>query len=119
MAQISQFRVLFVTAPDRKLAETIAQKLVERKLAACVSVVPGITSFYRWEDKLHQDAEVLLLIKTRAGIIREVTQFIKEAHPAQAPEIIALPIMEGSPAYLDWLAANTLFAKAEEPKLPM
>ena len=118
MPDASQFRVLFVTAPDAKLAETIAGGLVERKLAACVNIIPGVTSIYRWEEKIHRDPEVLLAIKTRAGALKEVTQFIKEKHPAKVPEIISLPIAEGSPSYLEWLGANTIFTRAEDIQLP-
>ncbi|HAM34991.1 MAG TPA: cytochrome C biogenesis protein CcdA [Elusimicrobia bacterium] len=114
MPPTPQFRVLFVTAPDAKTAEDIASGLVERKLAACVNVLPGLTSVYRWEGNIHKDPEVLLIIKTRAGIFKETTQFIREKHPAKVPEIISLPISEGSPAYMQWLGANTLFAKAPE-----
>jgi periplasmic divalent cation tolerance protein len=119
MLEASQFRVLFVTVPDAKLAEAIARGLVERKLAACVNIIPGVSSVYRWEDKLHQDPEILLAIKTRAGVLNEVTQFIKEKHTAKVPEIISLPITEGNPSYLEWLGANTLFTrKVEDLRFP-
>ena len=119
MPEASQYRVLFVTVPEVKLAEAIAKGLVERKCAACVNIIPGATSVYRWEGKLHKDHEVLLIIKTRAGAFKEVTQFIKEKHPAKVPEIIGLPITEGSPSYLEWLGANTIFTrKAEDIRFP-
>jgi periplasmic divalent cation tolerance protein len=114
----SQFRVLFVTVPDAKLALDIAGGLVERKLAACVNILPNATSIYRWEGQLHQDREHMLLIKTRAGALSEVTQFIKEKHTAKVPEIISLPITEGSPSYLEWLGANTIFTRGEDLRFP-
>ncbi|MDD5657745.1 MAG: divalent-cation tolerance protein CutA [Elusimicrobia bacterium] len=112
-SEISQFRVVLVTVPDAPLAEAIAAGLVEQKLAACVNIVPGATSVYRWEGQIHRDAEQLLIIKTRVGLLSELTQFVKTKHPAKVPEIISLPITEGNPAYMDWLAANTLFTKKE------
>jgi periplasmic divalent cation tolerance protein len=118
MPATTQFRVLFVTVPDAKLADDIAAGLVERKLAACVNIIPGVTSVYRWEEALHRDSEILLTIKTRAGAINEVTQFIKEKHPAEVPEIISLPITEGSSSYLEWLGANTIFSRAEDTRFP-
>lgn len=119
MPEATQFRVLFVTVPDAKLADAIASGLVERKFAACVNIIPGVTSVYRWKGKLHKDPEVLLAIKTRAGALNEVTQFIKEKHTAEVPEIISLPITEGSPSYLEWLGANTIFTrKAEDIQFP-
>lgn len=114
MADASQFRVLFVTVPDAKLGVELAAGLVERKLAACVNVVPGITSVYRWEGTIHKDPEALLLIKTRAGALYELSQFIKEKHPAKVPEIISLPITEGNAAYLEWLGANVIFTRKVE-----
>lgn len=119
MAEASQFRVLFVTVPDAKLADVIARGLVERKLAACVNIIPGATSVYRWEGRIQKDSEVLLLIKTRAGALDELTQFIKEKHTAKVPEIISLPITEGSESYLEWLGANTIFTrKVEDIRFP-
>ncbi|MCX5794071.1 MAG: divalent-cation tolerance protein CutA [Elusimicrobia bacterium] len=119
MPEASQFRVLFVTVPDAKLADVIAGGLVDRKLAACVNIIPGVTSVYRWEDKIQKDSEVLLLIKTRTGALDEVTQFIKEKHTAEVPEIISLPITEGNPSYLEWLGANTIFTrKVEDTPFP-
>jgi periplasmic divalent cation tolerance protein len=119
MAEASQFRVLFVTVPDAKLGAELAAGLVERKLAACVNVVPGMVSVYRWEEAIHKDPEALLIIKTRAGALYELSQFIKEKHPAKVPEIISLPITEGSPSYLEWLGANVIFTrKAEDAQFP-
>lgn len=113
-----QFRVVMVTAPDAELAEAIARGLVEARFAACVNVVPGLTSHYRWEGQLHKDSEHLLLIKTRAGLVPDVIGFVKEKHPAKVPEIIALPVVDGEKAYLAWLAANTLF-RPQDRSLPL
>ena len=114
------FRVVFVTVPDAKIADAMAQGLVESKLAACVNIIPHITSYYQWEGTLHKDPEFLLVIKTRAGLIFELTQYIKEKHPAKVPEVIALPITDGHNAYLEWLGANTLFAKpTANPEFPL
>ena len=119
MPDASQFRVLSVTVPDAQLADAIASGLVERKFAACVNIIPGATSIYRWEGRLHKDPETLLIIKTHVGALNELTQFIKERHPAKVPEIISLPITEGSPSYLEWLGANTIFTrKAEDIQFP-
>jgi periplasmic divalent cation tolerance protein len=114
-----QFRVILVTAPDAKTAEGLAEGLVEARLAACVNVVPGAASYYRWEGKLHKEPELLLLIKTRSGLMPDVIGFVKSKHPAKVPEIISLPIMEGEKNYLEFLAANTLFRPASERTLPL
>lgn len=88
------------TAED---AARIAEALVERRLAACVNVVPGIVSIYRWRGKVERDEERLLLIKTRADRFAALREAIHELHPYELPEVVAVPIGEGSPEYLAWL----------------
>ena len=109
----SQFRVVFMTVPDPKLADELAKALVEAKLAACVSAAPPLRSHYFWEGKLQSEEETLLIVKTRAGLVGDLVQFVRERHPAEVPEIISLPVMEGDRAYLDWLGANTRLTKPE------
>ena len=100
-------RVVLITTPDAATAEAIARGLVEAKLAACVNIVPGVVSHYRWEGALHKDRELLLIVKTRAGALPRLTRFVRKKHPAELPEIIALAVSEGDPRYLDWIAAST------------
>jgi periplasmic divalent cation tolerance protein len=98
--------VVLVTAP-RKDAERLAKGLVAARLAACVNVVPGVVSHYRWEGKVHKDAESLLVLKTRASKLGAVESWIKAHHPYSVPEVLALPVAGGSKAYLSWLASAT------------
>lgn len=100
------FRLVLVTAPPMK-ADALAQGLVEARLAACVNVVPGLLSHYRWEGKLHRDKESLLLIKTRASLLKKVEAWVKKNHPYTVPEVLALPVAGGSKDYLAWLTENT------------
>jgi periplasmic divalent cation tolerance protein len=99
-------RLVLVTAPPKK-AEALAKGLVAARLAACVNVVPGIISRYRWEGKLHRDKESLLLIKTRASLLKKVAAWVMKNHPYAVPEVLALPVAGGSKPYLSWLAAQT------------
>jgi periplasmic divalent cation tolerance protein len=94
--------VAFVTCPPDK-AEGIAASIVESRLAACVNILPGITSVYTWEGKLNKDSESLLVIKTNRKIYDAFETKIKEIHPYDVPEIICVPIELGSQAYLSWL----------------
>jgi periplasmic divalent cation tolerance protein len=120
MPAMTDFRVVLVTAPEGDLAAKLAQGLVEAKLAACVNCIPHGTSYYRWEGKLEQSKETLLVIKTRSGLVGSLTRWVKERHSAKVPEIITLSIVEGDRAYLDWLGASMQFAKpAEAPQLPL
>src|SRR6185369_2401486 len=94
---------VFVTADDLELARRIAEELVQRRLVACVNIVPGIESIYRWHGALQRDREVLLIIKSSRHRFAEIEALVKELHTYQVPEVIALPIDHGSQAYLDWL----------------
>lgn len=95
--------VVLCTCPDRSISESIAARVVEEDLAACVNVVPGITSTYMWQGQLHQDGELLLLIKSDRARFDALRDRVQELHPYQVPEIIALPVTDGLPAYLDWV----------------
>jgi len=99
--------VVCITCPTRKVGQAIGHALVEDRLAACVNIVPGLTSIYRWEGKLCKDAEVLLIIKTRRAKLRSLIERVKNLHPYSVPEIIALPVAAGSAPYLSWVQAST------------
>jgi periplasmic divalent cation tolerance protein len=89
------------TAED---AERIARSLVEKGVAACVNVVPGVVSFYRWKGKLERDAEMLLVIKTTGERFEALKAALLAEHPYEVPELIALPVAAGHERYLEWLA---------------
>ncbi|MBI5631660.1 MAG: divalent-cation tolerance protein CutA [Elusimicrobia bacterium] len=109
-----KYCVVLSTVPDAKAAEEIASGLVQEKLAACVSEVPQVSSHYMWEGKLRKEVEILLVIKTKTGLMGELLQYIRKKHPAKVPEIIALPITGGSKPYLEWLGAGTRMARQSE-----
>jgi periplasmic divalent cation tolerance protein len=95
--------VVLSTVGSQADAESIAAAVVERRLAACVNVLPGVTSFYRWKGTLERDAEWLLVMKTRRERFEALRAAVLELHPYETPELIALPIAEGHPPYLAWL----------------
>ena len=101
------FIVIFCTAGSDENARLIAHTLIEEKLAACVNILPGVNSVYRWEGKVVEEGELLLIIKTRGELFGQVEKRIKELHTYDVPEVIALEIKEGSADYLDWLAKNS------------
>ena len=99
--------VIFITASGEDEAARIARALVEEKLAACVNIVKNIRSIYSWQGNIEDDSEVLMIAKTRKGLFDAVSVKVKELHSYDVPEIIALPIITGSPEYLKWLKEST------------
>jgi len=100
---VETFSMAFVTAPNHETAKSLASGLVSGKLAACVNILPGVTSVYEWEGKVNEDPEVLMMIKTRTSRIPELTQYVQKNHPYDVPEVITTSIEGGSAAYLSWL----------------
>lgn len=95
------------TCPDAETAARIARALVEERLAACVNRLPGVASTYRWQGEIHEDAEVLLVIKTTRERFDALRDRLAELHPYEVPELVAFEIADGLPAYLEWLARET------------
>jgi periplasmic divalent cation tolerance protein len=94
------------TTPTAEDARKIASALVEGRLAACVQIVEPITSVYRWQGNVEEEKEVLLLIKSTRDLVPRIAELLDRIHPYEVPELIATPIVEGSPAYLNWLEEN-------------
>jgi periplasmic divalent cation tolerance protein len=101
-----KYIVVFITASNQKEAEKIAHILVEKKLAACVNIIPRLTSIYRWQAKIERSEESLLIVKTVQSFWPRLANEIKRNHSYDVPEIIALPIVKGSKPYLDWLGSS-------------
>ncbi|XP_078496856.1 protein CutA isoform X2 [Lissotriton helveticus] len=93
----------FVTCPNEKVAKDIARALVQKKLAACVNIVPQITSIYEWKGNIEEDSEVLLMIKTRSTKVSALAEYVRSVHPYEVAEVISLRIDQGNPPYLKWL----------------
>jgi periplasmic divalent cation tolerance protein len=96
-------QVVLVTAPDAETGARLARALVEERLAACVNVVPGVRSIYRHAGAVHDDAEVLLLVKTLRERSAELAERVRALHPYELPEVLALDAAGGSAAYLRWV----------------
>ncbi|HEY49148.1 MAG TPA: divalent-cation tolerance protein CutA [Dehalococcoidia bacterium] len=101
------YLVILITAGSHDEARKIADALVSQRKAACVNIVPRVNSLFWWENKLEEDEESLLLVKTRAELFPEVMNLVREIHSYEVPEIIALPVIEGNPDYLAWLDKET------------
>lgn len=97
------FRVALTTAPDAERGAHIARALIEERLAACVNLVHGVRSIYRWEGNVEDQAEVLLVVKTRSELLPSLEQRLRELHPYEIPELVSLSILEGSADYLEWV----------------
>jgi periplasmic divalent cation tolerance protein len=97
----------YVTCPDRDEALAIARALVNERLAASGNILPGATSIYRWEGAVHEAAEVVLILKTRAGLAERMVERVQTLHSYACPCVALLPVVGGKPAYLDWIGAET------------
>jgi len=104
---MQQAILVLTNVPDVAAARAIARELVELRLAACVNILPSVQSVYRWQDAIEDATEVTLLVKTVRGRYAALEAAIKAAHSYDVPEIIALPIVEGLPRYLDWIVQET------------
>jgi periplasmic divalent cation tolerance protein len=100
-------RIVLTTAGSQEEARKIARALVDRRLAACVNIVPQVESVYRWQDKMETSKEWLLLIKTQAESFEQVCAAVKELHTYDLPECVMLEVAAGSREYLAWIAKNT------------
>ena len=100
------FRIVLSTAGSEEEGALLAKSLVERKLCACVNLVPKIRSFYRWEGAVQDDAEVLLIIKTTQEKLQSLSDHLAEIHSYDVPEVLAIEVDQGSASYLEWLAES-------------
>lgn len=97
------YAIVFVTTADEEEGRLISDVLLERRMASCVNIVDGVNSLYRWNGKINETEECLLLIKTKKALLDEVVSLIKEIHSYEVPEIIALPVIGGSEDYFNWI----------------
>ncbi len=105
---MSQILIVFTNCPDEACANTIALALVEAKVAACVNILPRAQSVYCWQGTVESATEIPLFIKSTAANYPALEKIIRQHHPYDVPEIIALPVAYGLPAYLNWVAAETI-----------
>ena len=99
--------LILITVPNQKTGEEIASHLVEKNIAACVNIIPGLTSIYKWKGKIEKDDELLLLVKTQQELFHSVEKSVLEIHPYEVPEIISIDISQGFTKYLDWILSET------------
>ena len=99
--------IVMVTCPDEDTAERISEIILRERLAACVNTMPGVTSRYWWNARIEKADEVLMLIKTREALLQRIEKAVRDNHPYDVPEVIAVPIGSGSPEYLNWIDSET------------
>ncbi len=106
MTQPQDVLLVLTNLPDRAAAQTLAQALIEEKVAACVNILGACTSVYRWQGVVENATEIPLLIKTTAARYAALEAVIRRVHPYELPEIIAVPLAQGLPGYLQWVASE-------------
>jgi periplasmic divalent cation tolerance protein len=97
------FAVILITTSQDEESQLIARVLLEQKVAACVSIIPQVSSLFWWQKSIEQESESLLVVKTRIELVDEIIRLVKEVHSYDVPEIIAIPIIGGNPDYLEWV----------------
>ena len=101
------FVIVYMTFPEMAVAETVGNELVAGGLAACVNIIPGMVSIYRWLGESHRDNEVVMIVKTRGTLAEAVMARARLRHPYDNPAMLVLPVVGGSCAFLDWIADQT------------
>lgn len=101
--------LVYMTAPNDDEARSIARVLVEDRLAACVNIMGGMRSVYRWQGEIHEDGEVVLIAKTRRDLVPALTDKVRAIHSYDCPCVVAMPIDGGNPDFLKWIDAQTCF----------
>lgn len=100
-------RIAFATAPDADVAARIARVLVEERLVACANLVANVRSIYRWQGRVEDESEVMLVLKTQADRVEALAERLRALHPYDVPELVVLPVTGGLAPYLDWVRAET------------
>ena len=103
----TEYIIVFITAPNEEEAAGIGHKIVEERLAACVNITRSVRSIYRWQGRVEDEQEVLMVVKTKKSLFERLQERVKELHSYSVPEIIGLPLIQGSKEYLDWLGQET------------
>lgn len=104
---MDEFILVLTSVPDEKTAQRIAARVLEEKLAACVTISGAARSLYWWKGKMARETEHILFMKTKTSLFSELEEKVREVHPYEVPEIIALPVQNGSANYLDWIRKET------------
>ncbi|HYI94642.1 MAG TPA: divalent-cation tolerance protein CutA [Bryobacteraceae bacterium] len=105
---MSEKIIVFSNCGSQEQAQRVARALVDTHVCACVNIVPGIQSIYRWQGSVQEEAEWMLIIKTRRELFEQLSVELRKNHSYEIPEVIAIPIIEGSPDYLDWIDRETV-----------
>ena len=103
--------LIYSTFPSPEAAEKVGRELVEQRLAACINILPGMTSIYHWENAIVRDSEAVMIIKTRQSLSGRVIEAAKALHPYTNPALVVLPIIDGSQDYVRWLMDETAVAR--------
>ncbi len=103
----TEYITVLITAPTEEEAAGMSHSIVEERLAACVNIIRSVRSIYRWQGRIEDGQEVLMILKTKKSLFERLRQRVKELHSYAVPEIIAIPVVEGDATYLNWLAQET------------
>ena len=103
---MASYVIVFMTVPDEKEVTKIVRSLLKERLIACANIVGPVSSLFWWEGKIDKASEFLVIMKSRKDLFKKLSERVKELHSYEVPEVIALPVIEGLPSYLNWLGAS-------------
>jgi len=103
----TEYIIVFITAANEEVAAGIGHTIIGERLAACVNIIRSVRSIYRWQGRIEDEQEVLMIVKTKKSLFERLQERVKELHSYSVPEIIGLPVTEGSKQYLEWLGQET------------
>ncbi len=104
--ELKEYSLFYITAPDGKHSKRIAQEILEKKLAACVNILPAVDSYFWWNDDVDHEQECLLIGKTETRCAEAILEMVPKIHPYEVCEIIFVPIKQGNHPYLDWISSS-------------
>ena len=103
-----KFCFYYITTPNKKIAQKISLHLLKKRLVACTNIIPGMESHFRWQNKLHKDREVILILKSKKSLFKKIASEVKRLHPYECPCIVTLSLAAGERNYLKWLANQVM-----------
>ncbi len=104
---MSEFCLIYTTLPNQQAAKTLGEDIIQKRLAACANIFPSMYSIYEWDSEYADEAETMMILKTRRALVPQLKEEVERLHPYDTPAVLVIPIEDGSQGYLDWVRQQT------------